>query len=144
MVSLLFFFNIIISSILLGLILVIQFVHYPSFYFIAKKDFDLFTRHHSKSISLIVIPLMLFEASLAFALVFLSSQLELTLFNLSLVLFIWMSTFCLSVPCHQKLNDGKNTKTIEKLIITNWPRTILWAIKLGLAVWMSKDHLDLF
>ena len=46
-----------------------------------------------------------------------------------LVICIWLSTFLLSVPCHQRLNRGKNLKVINLLIMTNWPRTILWSLK---------------
>jgi hypothetical protein len=45
------------------------------------------------------------------------------------VLFIWISTFTLSVPCHKKLSLGKDSKTIDQLVKTNWIRTILWSLK---------------
>jgi hypothetical protein len=53
-----------------------------------------------------------------------------------LVLFIiWVATFSLSVPCHSQLErDGWEEKTIQKLLSTNWIRTIGWTLKSGILV----------
>ena len=56
---LLFYSNLISSSILLGLILIVHFVHYKSFYFISDKEFVDFHSFHTRSISYLVIPLMI-------------------------------------------------------------------------------------
>lgn len=53
-----------------------------------------------------------------------------------LVLVIWLSTFLLSVPAHAKLSSSKNAEVIDRLISTNWIRTVLWSLKSGLGVFI--------
>ena len=125
---LLFYSNLISSSILLGLILVIHFVHYKSFYFIPDKEFINFHTFHTRSISYLVIPLMIVEASTSIIICFFYYGL-LPLINLILVLSIWIVTFFLQVPCHNKLSSGKSETTIKKLIDTNIIRVYLWLFK---------------
>lgn len=104
------------------LIWIIQLLHYPTFRFIDPSVFSAFSRFHSSRISIIVIPLMLMELALC-----LWSRNPVTI---TLVGLIWVSTFTLQVPCHNKFQDGHNEVIIERLISTNWIRTILWSIKL--------------
>jgi len=115
---------------LFGLILTIQLVHYPSFYWVSKDDFSNFEQFHSKRISLIVVPLMLVELIVSFSLLFFAKdELIISLINLSSVILIWISTFFLSVPCHSTLLIKKDDQVIKKLIETNWIRTILWGLR---------------
>ncbi len=53
-----------------------------------------------------------------------------------LVLLIWISTFLLSVPNHAKLAKGKDDTHINRLINTNWIRTVLWTVKAGLSLYI--------
>ena len=46
---------------MVGVIWVIQLVHYPSFHFINKKDYEQFQDFHMKRITYIVMPTMLIE-----------------------------------------------------------------------------------
>ncbi len=113
---------------LTGLIWTIQIVHYPTFKFVEPVQFHNFTKFHVKKISYIVAPLMVLE--LASALYLLRVQANLPIFiNLIFLLLIWLSTFFLSIPCHDKLLKQFDLSIIEKLIQTNWPRTILWSLR---------------
>lgn len=120
--------EIVTSFSLLGLIWVIQLVHYPSFRYIAEDKFRDFILFHGKSISFIVMPLMIIELTVAIGLSF-STPSILTFSKFGIVCLIWLSTFTLSVPKHSKLLRGRDNKIIEGLIYTNWPRTILWTLK---------------
>jgi hypothetical protein len=42
------------------------------------------------------------------------------------------STLFLSVPLHAKMALAHNDETGRKLVITNWPRTIAWTLRLAL------------
>lgn len=128
------YFNLIFTWLLVGLIWVIQLVHYPSFEFIATDNFLAFHQHHTRSITMIVMPLMLGELGLA---VYLAQQQKwglIWLVPLILVLGIWLSTFLIQVPIHNQLGVGKDSHLIKRLVQTNWVRTILWTIK---AIWIS-------
>lgn len=111
---------------LTGLIWTVQLVHYPSFYFTIDKmkEFHLF---HTTRISLLVIPMMLTELGTALYLTWLTP----TAFawNLCGIGLIWVSTFFLSVPIHNQLSIKQNADLIKRLILTNWPRTLLWTLR---------------
>lgn len=118
---------------LLVLIWVVQLVHYPSFHFIDKDKFSEFHTHHTRSISLIVLPLMLLELGLAAILVWQQNFQWIYTVPLLLVLLIWGSTFLIQVPDHNRLAAGKDVEIVSRLVQTNWIRTILWTLK---AIWL--------
>lgn len=126
------------SLILLGLIWVIQLVHYPSFRFVDSNDFVEFERKHSSSITIIVMPLMVTELITGIWLI--GAKSILLYLNLASIILIWLSTFFISVPCHQKLSAGKDLDVINRLVSTNWIRTILWTFKFGILFWL-QTHL---
>ncbi len=123
-----------VSWALTGLIWTIQLVHYPSFHYVAEADFQAFHRHHSSSITVIVMPLMLAELGISFWMAVKNSWALPYLLPLLAVLAIWGCTFFLSIPFHNVLGEGKDTAAIRQLIITNWPRTVLWTAK---ALWVT-------
>ena len=125
---LLFYSNLIVSSILLGLILVIHFVHYKSFNFIDIEKFVEFHKFHTKNISFLVIPLMIIEVVISIIICYFYFSI-LSLINLSLVALIWIITFLLQVPSHNKLSTGKSIAEIEKLVSGNVFRVYLWLFK---------------
>jgi hypothetical protein len=118
-----------VSWALIGLIWVIQLVKYPAFHFVEEKRFFEYHQHHEKSITVIVLPLMLTELALSFWIVINNDWGIKTLFALLIVLAIWLSTFLVQIPLHRKLEKGKDENVINKLVKTNWARTILWTVK---------------
>ncbi len=125
-------FHLLVTCALLGLIWTIQLVHYPSFRFVDEHSFIKFEQFHRKSISIVVMPLMLAELSLVTVLLFSSGFEGRFLSYFVIVVLIWLSTFFLSVPCHERLSRGKDIATIDRLVLTNWPRTLLWSFKVVL------------
>ena len=116
-----------------SLIWVIQILHYPSFLFIDKNKNIAFSQFHQKRISLLVIPFMILElVSLVYLIIKFPLKIEYHVLGLLLGL-IWISTFLLQVPCHHELSKG-NIIVIDKLIKTNWIRTIAWSIKTSLVI----------
>jgi hypothetical protein len=111
-----------------GLIWVIQVLHYPSFHFIGKEFAKEFNRFHVFRITLIVAPIMTVELITAILLV---KSLDSTLLYLNLILLLitWLTTALVSMPLHFKLINKTKNKYIRSLIITNWPRTILWTLR---------------
>jgi hypothetical protein len=51
-----------------------------------------------------------------------------------LLLGVWGSTFLLQVPCHDRLSASWDEAVHARLVATNWLRTILWTLRLGLLV----------
>jgi hypothetical protein len=111
-----------------GLIWLVQIVHYPAFAYTDEARFSLFHGFHSRRITWIVFPVMTLELVTAAVLVFRHRDLFWTL-NGAGVALLWASTAFLSVPLHNRLAAGTSTQVIEKLVLTNWPRTLLWTIR---------------
>lgn len=106
-------------------------VKYPGFRFLSEENFVAYHEHHARSITVVVLPLMAAELILATWLFVESSCTWERLIPLFLVVDIWVSTFMIQVPLHGKLSDKKDDEAIEKLIRSNWIRTILWTLEVG-------------
>lgn len=119
---------------LFGLIWVIQLNHYPSFSYIDESEFLNFHHHHTSSITLIVMPLMLLELGLSLYLAY--EYRGFWIASAAMVLLIWASTFFIQVPLHNQLDSGKDIAIIQQLVTTNWIRTALWTLKALLLSWL--------
>ncbi len=49
---------------------------------------------------------------------------------LLLTVLVWLATFFVSVPIHDKLSSGYNAAHIARLARSNWPRTAAWSARL--------------
>lgn len=130
--------NIIVTSIMLGVILMIQWIHYPAFLWVAAHDFSVFHLQHTRVMGFIAGPLMISELALALiGLIYFQEIGKWSLIlNFSLVLLLWGMTFLKSVPLHSALSLGKDLDLINQLITTNWLRTIGWILKFVVALAM--------
>ena len=118
-----------VSWALVGLIWVIQLVKYPAFHFIDPSRFIEYHNHHTRSITIIVMPLMMVELALSGWLLWKIGWSVDYWIPAVAVAAIWVSTFTLQIPQHQILENGKDKKAINKLVRTNWIRTVLWTLK---------------
>ena len=121
--------NFISTSLMVGVIWVIQLLHYPSFNFINDKKYIEFQHFHMQRISFIVIPAMLIELASALLLAYFFGS-SLTIILLALLLGVWAVTFIFFTNMHQKLTNGYNQSIVDRLIQINWSRTILWSLRL--------------
>ncbi len=115
---------------LVGLVWLVQRVHYPAFADVAPGRFAAFHAAHSKRIGTIVVPLMLVElvtsAWLAIDPPFAPRTFRLAA---AAVAAIWASTFLLQVPSHRRLARGFDAAAHAALVRTNWVRTLLWTAR---------------
>ena len=116
-----------------GIIWLIQLVHYPMFHRLEKTDYAEHMKFHGQTISYLVAPIMVVELISGFIMQVRGDDYdyswEFRILLLVLVLIIWMSTFYVQIPAHQKLKRGYNKSIVNKLIRTNWLRTGLWTLK---------------
>lgn len=110
-----------------GVIWFVQIVHYPLFDAV-KEDHDIFARRHQDRTGFVVAPAMLGEAFCAILLL-MAMPTPFWICNLALIGLIWMVTFAISVPCHQRLQNGFDPKTHRRLVRSNWFRTIAWTTR---------------
>ena len=121
--------NFISTSVMVGVIWVIQLLHYPSFHFINDQKYIEFQHFHMQRISFIVIPAMLTELASALLLAYFFGS-SLTIILLALVLGIWGITFIFFTNMHHKLTDGYEHSIVDRLVKINWLRTALWSLRL--------------
>lgn len=122
-----------------GVILVVQFVHYPLFRHVGSASYVTYQAEHVRRISWIVAPLMTTELVTAGLLVWgppLGVPVGLAWAGLGLVVFIWAATGLVLVPLHRRLGEGFDATTHRRLVRTNWLRTLAWILRAGLVLWM--------
>lgn len=127
------------SLFMFGLIWFVQIIHYPLFKRVSPDSFSAFHREHTRLAGFLIAPVMLIEAgsiSYLYFLATLSHSLSNLHWHFFLTLGVWISTFCIQVPLHHRLEREGKQKTIEFLINSNWIRTIFWTVK---AVLVSID-----
>lgn len=110
-----------------GAIWIVQLVHYPAFRYVEPARFSEFANFHSRWISFFVAPVMVLE--LLSGLWLASGGSLFWIANVIGIFAIWGATFAFSVPCHERLARGLDAAAVERLIRTNWIRTILWTVR---------------
>lgn len=125
-----------------GVIAVIQLIHYPSFLFIDRHQFENFHRQHTRALGFIAGPMMCLELLSGLALAFNGSFWW--IFNLTIIVVLWIITFLISVPAHNLLSTGFNEKAWKRLMETNWLRTFLWVSRsvIFAALWIMTKKLE--
>ena len=120
-------FNFFISSFMLGLILTTQIVSYPMF-LKAEENFSVYHMSYVNKISIIAAPFMIIELLLSLFFVFyIKSYIAVSTFLIMVLIFL--CTFFIQVPIHEKLKNNFNISLCDKLIKTNWIRVFLWLSK---------------
>ncbi len=124
---------------LVGLIWTIQIVHYPLFANVGADGYAAYQTSHMTRITYVVAPVMFAELLTAIYFVFAAYDKinpNLFWFGLALVLLIWVSTLYIQSPIHGKLMEKFDADLVNKLVWTNWIRTILWTVRGALVLWM--------
>ena len=125
-----FWINLFCTLYMTGLIWMVQLVHYPSFAILSSDNWPKYHDHHTNSIDKIVIPVMSLELATSGALLWFSdSFFSLESIGFYIVVSIWISTGLFSVPTHYKMTDSNSQELVNRLVHTNWIRTILWSSK---------------
>ena len=120
-------FNFFISAFMFGLILTTQIVSYPMFLNVEKK-FSVYHMHYVNKISTIAAPFMIIEFSLSLIFVFLIGSYT-SISSFLIMVLIFLCTFFIQVPIHEKLKNSFNISLCNRLIKTNWIRVFLWLFK---------------
>ena len=112
----------------------VQLVIYPSFLRVDSSDLLSWHKAYTFRVSFVILPLMFGQL----VLVILSVREDPSILEWLAFVFVlvcWILTFFVSVPLHRKIEQNDMTReTRQKLIMTNWPRTILWSVIFGLGL----------
>lgn len=124
------------TVIMVGVIWVIQLLHYPSFHYVEKNNYARFQHFHMTRISFIVLPAMILELGSGILLITLPSFLydinSVFLIAFLFLIIIWCTTATIFSGLHQKLTNGYDRVLVDKLVNLNWIRTFLWTTRLFL------------
>jgi hypothetical protein len=129
---------------LAGVIWIVQIVHYPLFRFVGEEKYRDFHTAHMNLITYVVAPLMIAELVSALLLLFyppINIDFRVLWIGIGSVAAIWLSTFFLQVPLHEKLAQSFDEETHKSLINTNWIRTIGWSLRAALVLWLLSRTL---
>ena len=124
---------------LVGLIWIVQILIYPLMGHVGADGYSAYHNLHTSRISPVVAPAMIVELLTAIYFVFAADEKindRYFWFGLGLVLVIWISTFFLQVPLHEKLAKGFDADIQRRLVLTNWIRTAAWTLRGFLVLWM--------
>ena len=128
--------HLVITSVMCGIIWWVQIVHYPMFSSIGADEFVSYHARNVHRTTMVVGPVMLMEAGLALALVYLlpaQNILGIAWIGIGLLAVVWGTTAFFSVPAHGVLSAGFDSTAHDRLVTTNWIRTLGWTARLFIA-----------
>ncbi len=120
---------------LVGLIWLVQCVQYPLFARVGRESFAGFHAEHCRRITWVVGPLMLLELGSAVWLLWAGLREAWFLAALPGVVVVWASTALVQVPLHERLRGGFDAAVVERLVRSNWVRTVAWSARGVLVAW---------
>ena len=138
-----FWLNLASTWYMVGLIWLIQLVHYPLFNYVGIEEFTVFHENHKILITPVVGIVMFVELVTSVILLFqhpCGTRNWLSIFGIILLGIIWFSTIYFQIPFHNTLSTKFNENTLIMLINTNWIRTICWSTR-GIIVLLFLDKL---
>lgn len=117
---------------MVGLIWFVQVVHYPLKGRVPGECYPAFAIEHQQRTGYVVLPVMTVEIVTAALLVFAPHPPGTDAWRwagLVMVVLIWVSTFAVQVPLHGRLGKGFDALACQRLVSTNWVRTVLWSLR---------------
>ena len=137
--KLVFLLNVLSTLVMVGVIWVVQVVHYPLFAGVGGAGWAAYEAGHQSRITLIVGPAMLVELVTAVWLVLdrpAAFPAWAVVAGAALVGVIWASTAFVQVPLHNALGGAFDADAHARLVATNWVRTVAWTVRGGLVLWL--------
>jgi len=124
---------------MVGLIWLIQIVHYPLFAAVGPDGFAAYAERHRRRISPVVIAPMLVE--LVTGGILLKQRPDgvdawPVWTGAVLIAVVWLTTAFVSAPLHGRLAAAFDPALGRRLVATNWIRTVAWSIRGVLTVVM--------
>jgi len=122
---------------MVGLIWFVQVVHYPLAAQVGDAAFIAYQKAHMARTSWVVGPPMLAELA-ATGLLLAQRPPGVPSWapwvGAGLLAVVWASTAVFQVPLHSALTDGLDPDRVERLVATNWIRTVGWSLRGALAL----------
>ncbi len=128
-----------------GLIWLIQLVQYPLFDRVGREAFCEYEREHCRRITPLVLPLMTTEliSSLWLGLHPLAGLESLLHSGAALAVALWVSTFLMQVPLHNRLSREFQATDHRRLVWSNWLRTVIWSVRSVILLIVLREVIQL-
>jgi len=143
LIPVLFLLNLLLAAYLTGVCWAVQLVIYPALMLVGQPEFARYHAAHTRRISWLVGAPMVLELGLAAWLAWASYPTwgaGRALGQLALVLVVWLVTFLISVPFHNRLTaNGYDYVALDGLTRTNWLRTLAWTARAALLAVVSSE-----
>ena len=117
---------------MVGMIWMVQVVHYPLFRAIPASSFSSYEAAHTAAIGrLLILPAGTEVVSAAALVWFRPDAVPLWMVMLSgaLLAAIWVATALVQAPLHRRLLNGYDRATVDRLVRSNWFRTGAWTLR---------------
>ncbi len=125
--------NLLATWYMVGLIWMVQVVHYNLFDRVGREQFERYEADHGRLITPIVAVPMLVELVTACLLLTAMAPASFPRWaawaGVAMVVGIWLSTALLQVPLHHRLSSGFDQNAYQRLVTSNWIRTALWTAR---------------
>lgn len=136
--------NVAATAVMTGVIWFVQVVHYPLFLLVGEQEFANYEQQHRTLTTFVVGPPMLVEALTAGLLLIYPPQYakRWQLFaGVVLVAVLWASTALIQVPCHESLSHQFDRAVAERLVTSNWLRTVAWTLRSVLMLQLVRQRI---
>ena len=116
---------------MVGVIWLVQLVHYPMFEYLDRATFARGHAFHTSAIGVMVGPPMLIELAMATLLLWRRGPASApALTGFALVVALWALTFLVMIPLHGRLgSEGFSAEVHQALVRWNWLRTFSWTAR---------------
>lgn len=128
--------NLVATCVMVGVIWFVQLVHYPLLSTIGVDRAPAVAIEHQRRTAWVVGPPMAVEGVTTLALLVARPDgvsVLLPWVGATVLAVVLASTVFLSVPLHEKMATAPDDGIGRRLVATNWPRTIGWTLRAGVA-----------
>jgi hypothetical protein len=139
----LFFLQLSSTCVMVGIIWLVQLVHYPLMQWGDRDRFVALSQFNQSRTSWVVGGPMLLEAGCAAALLLNDDLLRHSWcywLTVALLVSIWCSTAFFMMPLHRRLLEGFDSDTIDGLVRRNWFRTAAWSLRAVFLFWIGTTQ----
>jgi len=126
------------TLLMVGIIWFVQLVHYPLMLYVRTADFRRYSQVNQSRTAFVVVGLMFVE-TLPIGWFPNSTAAPAFVGSVLFLVVVWVSTAAFQMPLHRALLGGFEEHLIQRLVRTNWLRTVAWTARSVLvgAVWFS-------